>query len=75
MNEIKKGDIYKHYKGKLYKVHGLAIHSEELEPYVYYECLYPNDMGQFWIRPLSIFSSNVHIDNVEVPRFVKVEKD
>jgi len=61
--------IYKHYKGMLYRVHQVVIHSETLEPYVYYEALYTNELGQFWIRPLKMFQENVTIEGVTKPRF------
>lgn len=59
--EIARG-IYKHYKGKLYLVEGIAIRSgkEDLadqEPIVVYRPLYDN-YGMRW-RPLSEFIGQV----------------
>ena len=34
--------LYRHYKGKLHRVHFVGIHSETLEPLVCYESLYRN---------------------------------
>jgi hypothetical protein len=47
--------IYKHKKGKLYQVKSIAIHSETLEEMVVYECLYENDLGKTWVRPIDMF--------------------
>ena len=45
--------IYKHYKGNLYQVFGLARHSETEEWLVVYQALYA-ERG-YWVRPLSIW--------------------
>lgn len=58
---------YKHYKGNLYEVIGIARHSETLEDMVVYRALY----GDFdlWVRPLTMFQENVEINGVIMPRF------
>ncbi len=60
---------YEHYKGKKYRVIGVARHSETLEEYVYYECLHENDTSQFWVRPLAMFNEHVVVDGKRIPRF------
>lgn len=45
--------IYKHYKGNLYQVLGLARHSETEEWLVVYQALY-GEKG-FWLRPLTLW--------------------
>jgi hypothetical protein len=56
---VKLQGIYRHYKGKLYRVTGVARHSESLEQMVVYECLYDNPEGQLWVRPLEMFLEKV----------------
>jgi hypothetical protein len=63
------GGIYRHYKGKRYLMHGIARHSETLEEVVYYECLYENDLGKMWVRPLEMFMGCIEIDGQSTPRF------
>lgn len=72
-SEIKIGGIYRHYKNKLYKVNGIARHSETLEAVVVYECLYTSEMGQSWVRPLSMWSETVEVEGYKGPRFTLVE--
>ena len=63
---------YKHYKGNLYEVIGLAHHSETLEELVVYRALYNSpDFGAdaLWVRPLKMFVEKVNVDGQEIPRF------
>lgn len=74
--EIKPDEIYKHYKGKSYKIITLARHSEDPNLIlVIYQGLY--DCTTFgskpiWARPLDMFLDDVIIDDVKQPRFKKV---
>jgi hypothetical protein len=58
---------YRHYKGKDYRVLGLARHSETEEEMVVYQLLY----GDFswWVRPRAMFLETVEIHGQTVPRF------
>jgi hypothetical protein len=47
----------------------LGRHSETLEEVVIYEALYPNDLGQIWVRPKAMFSETVLVDGKAVHRF------
>lgn len=60
---------YRHYKGKEYRVIGVAKHSETLDELVVYEALYDNTSSSLWVRPLAMFCENVLVDGVEMPRF------
>ncbi|MBI5151219.1 MAG: DUF1653 domain-containing protein [Candidatus Pacebacteria bacterium] len=65
---------YRHYKGKYYQVIEVAKHSETLEEYVTYYCLYPNENGQLWIRPVKMFIEHIEVDGKKVPRFEFVKE-
>lgn len=43
---------YRHFKGNLYQVIGVASHSETLEPMVVYRALY--GQGGLWVRPAAM---------------------
>ena len=64
--------IYKHYKGRLYEALAIATHSETLEKLVVYKAAYQPEGENMWVRPLIMFTENIIIDHVSVPRFVKV---
>ncbi len=68
------GGVYTHYKGKKYRVLGTCKHSETMEDLVYYECLYENELSQFWVRPVAMFSGPVVIDGSERPRFALTKR-
>ena len=70
---IKPG-IYRHYKGKLYEVIHIALHSETLEEMVVYKALYTSEFGEncLWVRPLSMFNEKVNLDGKLEDRF-KIE--
>ena len=57
MRKIKVNAIYKHFKGDLYLVEDIAIHSETKEKYVVYRALYGNN--ELYIRPYDMFASEV----------------
>ena len=65
--------IYQHYKGGLYKVIGIASHSETLEKLVIYISL-TNHL--LWARPLSMWCEEICIDDAIYPRFTYIgDKD
>ena len=63
--------IYRHYKGALYEVSGLARHSETEEWLVVYRALY----GEYglWVRPAAMFTESVDYQGETVPRFSLVQ--
>lgn len=66
---------YKHYKGNLYEVMGLACHSETHEWLVIYKPLYEHPgMPNIWLRPYDMFVESVNFDNKVLPRFELVDK-
>ena len=59
MQEIEPG-LWKHFKGNLYRVMYVALHSETGEEMVVYQALY----GQrgMWVRPASMWLEHVERD-------------
>jgi hypothetical protein len=69
--------IYKHYKGKLYEVLGIARHSETLETLVVYKALYDSPgfgTDALWARPQQMFDEMVEMNGKWVKRFELCEK-
>ena len=69
--EIKLGK-YRHFKGNLYEVIGVARHSETLEEMVVYRALY----GEYglWVRPAAMWTETVDRDGYHGPRFQFIGK-
>jgi hypothetical protein len=64
--------LYKHYKGNIYDVMGVARHSETLEELVVYKATYQKEGENLWVRPLAMFTETIIIDGVEIKRFMKI---
>ncbi|MEE1074914.1 MAG: DUF1653 domain-containing protein [Acutalibacteraceae bacterium] len=70
MTEIKLGK-YRHFKGDMYEVIGIAKNSETLEETVVYRALYGD--GELWVRPASMWNETVLRDGKEYKRFEFIE--
>ena len=65
--------LYRHYKGKNYRVLGKARHSETLEDLVVYQALHGD--GETWVRPAAMFFENVQTSEGALPRFAIIEEE
>lgn len=61
--KIEKNQIYKHFKGNLYKIINLGVHTETGEEMVIYQDI---NNEKIWVRPLSMFISK--IDKTKYPK-------
>ena len=62
---------YRHYKGNMYEVIGLAKHSETLENMVVYKALYGE--GEIWVRLACMWNEEVNIGGKTLKRFTYIE--
>lgn len=65
--------IYRHFKGKQYRVIGIATHSETGEAMVVYRALY-GEQG-LWVRPASMWGERIERDGYTGPRFSLVREE
>ena len=63
---------YRHFKGGVYEVIGVAKHSETLEEVVVYRALYGD--GGLWVRPLSMWNETVVHNGETIQRFTYIEE-
>ena len=66
MEDIKPG-LYRHFKGKEYRVLFTARHSETEERMVVYQALY-GEKG-YWVRPAAMWTERVEREGYSGPRF------
>jgi len=72
--------FYYHYKhdpngdvgNYAYEIIALAMHTETKEKMMVYRTLYPNELSNWWIRPINMFMETVIKDGKEMPRFSKI---
>ncbi len=62
--------LWQHFKGNLYRVQGIALHSETGEEMVVYQALY-GEHG-LWVRPASMWLEQVEREGYSGPRFIRV---
>lgn len=62
---------YRHFKGGLYEVIGMARHSETGEEMVVYRALYGE--GALWVRPAAMWNDRISHDGQEMLRFTPCE--
>ena len=62
--------IWRHFKGREYRVLAVARHSETLEPMVVYQALYGD--GDVWVRPAAMWNETVERDGEIFPRFTYI---
>jgi hypothetical protein len=61
--------VYQHFRGRHYRVHGVARHSETGQLLVVYEPLYQAE-SKLWVRPEKMFTERVlNPEGFLVPRF------
>ena len=72
IDQIKPGQIWRHYKNKDYRIIAVSCNTEDLTWYVVYEALYDNEVSKIWHRPLDMFLENIEIDGKVVPRFKRI---
>lgn len=58
---------YRHFKGNVYRLVGIAKDSETLEEMVVYQAMYGE--GQMWVRQKEMFFGEVERDGKRMPRF------
>ena len=74
--DIKLGK-YKHFKGMIVEVIGIALHSETMEEMVVY--IHPDSVkgkhaNTMWVRPKKMFLENVNKGGEEILRFKFIGK-
>jgi hypothetical protein len=70
MSEIKL-EIYRHYKGNVYRVLHIAKHSETHEDMVVYQDI--NSPNKIWVRPASMWNDDITVNGETVKRFQLLE--
>lgn len=66
---------YQHYKGPLYEVLDIVLHSETEEQLVLYKPLNKSSKAQqhLWVRPYDMFFEQVEYEGKKIARFTFIE--
>lgn len=78
MNKVEQlpiGAIFRHYKGKEYKILQIGLYEADLVPCVVYQGLYECESfgkAPIWIRPISQFLELVEVEGKSIARFTLV---
>ena len=64
---------YRHFKGNIYKLIGIAKDSETLENMVVYQAMYGDH--QMWVRSEKMFFGKVERDGKTMQRFEEIEDE
>ena len=65
------GEVYRHYKGDLYRIVLLAEHSNDDEWMVVYEATYENPDAPYFTRPLREWAEQVEWEGRKCRRFTR----
>ena len=65
--------IYRHFKGHVYRVIGIAKHSETLDEHVVY--VSTTDPEDMWVRPAGMFLDVIEREGRRFPRFERIGDD
>lgn len=68
-----RGGKYRHYKGNIYKVTGIAHSADTLEEMVVFRAAEGD--RQLWVQPLIKFLEKVKTEGKMVPRFEYIGED
>lgn len=66
MNDLVIGGIYRHYKGDLYQLDAIALHTETAERMVVYHSIHS---GIAYVRPANMWSEEISLDSERLTRF------
>ena len=66
-------EYYRHFKGNIYRLVGIAKDSETLEKRVVYQAMYGD--GELWVRPYDMFFGKVERDGKVMDRFSPISEE
>lgn len=66
-------EYYRHFKGNIYRLVGIAKDSETLEKRVVYQAMYGD--GDLWVRPYDMFFGKVERDGRAMDRFSPISEE
>lgn len=59
MEKVKKGKVYRHFKGNYYFVEDVALNSETKERVIIYKPIYDRNDSKIWVRRESMFLEEI----------------